>query len=339
MRLYRHVDEIDKKDKGCVVALGNFDGFHRGHHVVVGEAGRLAREMGLNLAVVVTEPHPVSFFRPDAPPFRLSPFRQRAQVLERFGVDVLLVLPFDKDLASMPAQDFVTDVLLDGLNAKHVCVGYDYRFGAKRGGGIDVLSCMGEMEGFGTTVVDAVVVGLDGYAGQVYSSTLVRTALQDGQPRKAAALLGHWWAIHGRVCKGDQRGRTIGFPTANVELGESLPPKKGVYAVRVLFDDDDTDKTVYEGVANFGARPTFDKRDLLLEVHLFNYTDDIYERHLRVELVAYLREEVKFDSLDSLKAQIKKDAVTAKVVLADPENEREHLQNLSLERYLTLHQG
>lgn len=333
MRVFRHPDEYTASDKGAVVALGNFDGFHRGHQVVIGEAGRLARAMGVNLTVVVTEPHPVSFFAPDAPPFRLTPFRERAQLLEAYGVDHLLVLPFDKNLAGLAAQDFVQDILVDAIGAMHVCVGYDYRFGRGRGGGTDVLAWMGDMEGFGLTVVSPVTVGLEGYAGDIYSSTLVRKALQNGEARKAAALLGHWWSINGRVSEGDKRGRTIGFPTANIELGESLQPKLGVYAVRVTVEDEG--KT-YTGVANIGLRPTFDKRDVLLEVHLFNYEGDLYNKHLRVQLIAFLRPEQKFDGIDALKAQIAKDCKIAKIVLSEPENSADRLEVPTLDRYLEI---
>ncbi len=333
MRLFRHIDELQKGNRGTVVALGNFDGFHRGHQVVIGEAGRTAREMGLPLTVVVTEPHPVRYFAPSVPAFRLTPFRERAQLLEKFGVDQLLVLPFDKELATMSAQDFVLDILCKGLDTKHVFVGYDYRFGKGRGGGTDVLGYMGEMEGYGLSVIKAVTVGLEGYAGEVYSSTVVRKALQNGEARKAAALLGHWFTINGRVTTGDKRGRTIGFPTANIELGESLEPKMGVYAVRVSLEGQ---TKAISGVANIGKRPTFDKRDVLMEVHLFGFDDDIYEQHLRVELVAFLRPEAKFDGLESLKAQISKDCRVAKIVLAEPENAPERLSAPTLENYLTL---
>jgi len=331
MRLFRHLSELSDSDRGTVVALGNFDGFHRGHQVVIGEAGRVAREMGLPLTVIVTEPHPVSFFAPNVPSFRLTPFRERALLLENFGVDQLLVLPFDKVLAGMSAQDFVLDILVAGLDAKHVFVGYDYRFGKGRGGGTDVLAYMGDMEGFGLSVIKAVTVGLEGYAGEVYSSSLVRQALQNGEARKAAAILGHWFTINGRVSNGDKRGRTIGFPTANIELGESLEPKQGVYAVRVRIEDEAEALT---GVANIGKRPTFDKRDVLLEVHLFGFDHDIYDRHLRVELVAFLRPEMKFEGLDSLKAQIEKDCRVAKIVLAEQENEAARLQAPTLDQYL-----
>ena len=333
MRLFRHINEFQKKDRGCVVALGNFDGFHRGHQVVIGEAGRLARAMGLHLAVVVTEPHPVSYFAPHVPSFRLTPFRERSQLLERFGVDQLLVLPFDKELASMSAQDFVLDILGTGMDAKHVFVGYDYRFGKGRGGGTDVLGYMGEMEGFGLSVINAVTVGLEGYAGEVYSSTLVRKALQNGEARKAAAILGHWFTINGRVSEGDKRGRTIGFPTANVELGESLEPKLGVYAVRVRVEGSDE---IFTGVANIGKRPTFDKRDVLMEVHLFAYDEEIYGRHLRIELVSFLRPEMKFDGIESLQKQIHSDSRVAKIVLAEPENAPDRLNAPTLDKYLQL---
>lgn len=332
MKLYRHISEVEDRLKGCVVALGNFDGFHLGHRVVIGEAGRLARDMNVPLAMVVMEPHPVSYFAPDKAPFRLTPFRERIRVLEQFGVDILVVLAFDQSLATMSAQDFVMDILVAGLDAKHVVVGYDYRFGKMRGGGGHVLGYMGEMEGFGLTVIDPVIVGIEGYAGEVYSSTLVRKALESGEARKAAALLGHWWTINGKIIHGDKRGRTIGFPTANIELGESLQPAKGVYAVRVILSDDDR---VYEGVANLGARPTFDKRDVILEVHLFDFDGDIYDRHARVEFVSFIRPEQKFDGIDALKQQIKADSHVARVILATKDNARDNLRVNGLDQYLT----
>lgn len=332
MKLYRTIEEIPDSSKGCVVALGNFDGFHRGHRVVVGEAGRLARQMGVPLAMVVTEPHPVSFFIPNKDPFRLTPYHERLKLLETFGVDLLLVLPFDNNLAGMSAQKFVMSVLVDGLNAKHVLVGYDYRFGKKRAGGTDVLSYMGAMEGFGLSVIDPVIVGIEGYAGEIYSSTLVRKALMAGEVRQAAALLGHWWTVGGKVMKGDQRGRVIGFPTANLNLGESQYPANGVYAVRVRLE---RSNRIYEGVANFGSRPTFDKLDYLLEVHLFNFKGNLYSQTINVEFVSFIRREMKFDGIDSLKKQIQHDCRVAKVILSTSENERDHLSLMTLDQYLT----
>lgn len=331
MRLFRHIDELAAANTPCVVALGNFDGLHRGHQVVLGEAGRIARERNVPLAVMVTEPHPVSFFSPERSPFRLTPFRDRACLLEHFGVEILLVLAFDQDLASTSADDFIQNVLRDGFRAEHVVVGYDYRFGAKRQGDTDLLAQEGVKHGFGLTVVEPVTVGIDGFAGDIYSSTLVRDALSSGHPRRAAALLGHWWSITGRVVEGDQRGRTIGFPTANLELGEHLEPKRGVYAVRVRCQEQGK---IFDGVANLGARPTFDKRDILLEAHIFDFSESIYGQHIEVELVSFIRPEQKFDGIDSLKAQIALDCETAKTVLQDPENRRERLLPPKLDDYL-----
>lgn len=333
MRVFHHPDEYTTKDRGTVVALGNFDGFHRGHQVVIGEAGRLAREMGLYLTVIVMEPHPVSFFAPNTPPFRLTPAEERIKLLETFGVDQLLILPFNKALASLPAQDFVHNILVKAVGAKHVCVGYDYRFGKGRGGGTDVLAWMGEMEGFGLSVIAPVTVEQEEYKAEVYSSTLIRKAIKAGEVRKAANLLGHWWAISGAVCKGDQRGRTIGFPTANIEPGDSLMPALGVYAVRVFINGA---PEMYPGVTNIGKRPTFDKRDVLAEVHLFDFKGDLYGKHLRVQLVDYIRPEQKFDGLEALTKQIKIDSEHAKIVLADPKNQAACLTAPTLDKYLEL---
>lgn len=334
MRLIRHSDTMPADLQGSVVALGNFDGLHRGHQVVLGEAARLARQKGVPLSVVVTEPHPVRFFAPDAPPFRLTPMRERAQLLESFGVDLLLVLTFDAELAGTAAQDFVRTTLVQDLKAEAVVVGYDYRFGKGRAGDSDLLAVMGADHAFDVYVVDAVTVGIDGFAGEIYSSTIVREALNEGRPRRAAALLGHWWTVAGRVLKGDQRGRTIGFPTANVELGERLVPKLGVYAVRVHIEGESEPR---DGVANLGKRPTFDKKDVLLEVHIFDFAEDIYDRHVSVELVSFLRGEHKFDGLESLKAQIAKDSETARTVLADPENAHNRLAPPRFDVYADLY--
>lgn len=334
MRLFRHVDEISEVSQGAVVALGNFDGFHRGHQVVLGEAGRLARTWGVPLAVVVTEPHPVHYFAPDNAPFRLTPFRERALLLERFGVDALLVLPFDKELASTSAEDFIQNVLVGGFNAHHLVVGYDYRFGRGRAGDVELLAGQGQEHAFGLAVIDPVTVGIDGFAGEVYSSTLVRQALKEGKPRRAAALLGHWWTISGRVVHGEKRGRQIGFPTLNLELGERLEPNHGVYAVRVSLADRGE---VIDGVANLGARPTFDKSDVLLEVYLLDFEGDLYDCHIDVELVCAIRDVQKFSGLEALKEQIEKDVETARTVLGDPENARERLLLPRLADYLALY--
>ncbi|WP_229773629.1 bifunctional riboflavin kinase/FAD synthetase [Iodidimonas muriae] len=334
MEILRHPLSLPPSLRGSVAALGNFDGFHRGHQVVVGEAGRLARDMGVPLAVVTTEPHPRSFFRPNDPPFRLTPFRERAWLLEQFGVDLLVSLPFDATLSHFPPQQFVTEILCEKLGVLHLLAGYDYRFGAKRAGGSDLLAWMGKMEGFGLSVVEPVTFGIEGAAGQIYSSSLVRDTLREGRARRAASLLGHWWTLSGHVQEGDKRGRTIGFPTANLALEDVLHPKFGVYAVRVTVEGDDA---IYGGVANLGCRPTFDKQDVTLETFLFDFEGDLYGRHIRVEFVGFVRAEQKFSGIEELKAQIAQDCQTARTLLSDPENARDHLPPPRLDRYLADH--
>jgi len=331
VEIVRHPEETPSHARGCVAALGNFDGFHRGHQAVVGEAGRLARAMRAPLAVITTEPHPRRYFRPDDPPFRLTPFRERAYLLERFGVDVLGALTFDESLAGTPAPDFVLEVLLRGFGALNVVVGFNYRFGKGRGGGVDTLAWMGEMEGFGVSAVPPVYIENGPQAGETYSSSAIREALGDGRAREAGELLGHWWALSGRIVEGDRRGRTIGFPTINLALGETMRPCFGVYAVRVEIEGE---AALIDGVANIGRRPTFDKTEALLEVHLFDFAGDLYGRHARVEIVDFLRPEQPFDGLAALKAQICEDCETARIRLADPANARERLLPAALEAYL-----
>ncbi len=340
MRILRHSADITPAFRGGVVALGNFDGLHRGHQVVIGEAGRLARAMDAPFAVFVTEPHPRQFFRPDAPPFRLTPFRERVRLMQGFAPDLLLAPAFDRTLAGTHHADFVREILLAHLGARHLVVGFDYRFGRGRGGSVETLAWMGAMEGFGLTVVPPVRFGIEGAAGEVYSSSLVRAALREGRARRAAALLGHWWSISGHVRRGDRRGRELGFPTANILLpAESVRPRHGVYAVRLLIEEADGGSAgeAFEGVANFGRRPTVGDAGELLEVHLFDFDGDLYGRHVRVEFVGFIRPERRFEGLDALKAQIARDVRAARLLLADPENRRDHLPPPTLERYLAEH--
>ena len=262
------------------------------------------------LGVLVFEPHPQQFFFPDRPFFRLTPFRAKARLLEKIGVDVLAALPFDERMSQKLAPEFVLDVLVNGLHAVHVVAGYDFRFGKGRGGDAAALSYMGEMEGFGVSIVEEVKEG-----GVTYSSTRIRELLARGDPRGAAKLLGHWWTVETHVQGGDKRGRTIGFPTANFSLEDHVEPALGVYAVKIEIEDG-PHKGVHDGVANVGRRPTFDKEDVVLEVHIFDFEGDIYGAHAAVSFIEYLRPEQKFDGLDSLKAQIAKDGAKAREVLA-----------------------
>ena len=291
-----------------MLALGNFDGVHRGHRALIGEARRIAKETGRRLAALVFEPYPREFFRPDDEPFRLTPFRAKARLLSELGVEFLIVLGFDAEMAGKLAQDFVMEVLVRELEVTHVVVGEDFRFGKGRGGDVAVLGYMGEMEGFGVTVFKAVVEN-----GEKISSTKVRAALKAGRPEEAARLLGHWWTVEGHVAPGDRRGRVLGYPTANLKLEHTLQPVFGVYAVRVR---PASGEQVYDGVANFGLRPMFALAAPLMEVHLFDFSGELYGEVLTVELIAYLRGEENFADLEALKTQIAKDCEAARRVLA-----------------------
>jgi len=310
MRIFRHFEDLPPDVKGGVVAIGNFDGVHLGHQEVIGEAGRLARAQGVPWVVLSFEPHPRMVFQPDQEPFRLTPFRLKARCIEESGVDALVVLPFDRDFAQHSAEDFIAKVLVDGLAATHVVCGYNFYFGAKRKGSPDMLLQAGQQHGYGFTCVNP-VKDSDGIA---YSSTRVRGLLEQGDVRAAEAVLGHRFEIEGRVVKGDQRGRTIGFPTCNVELDEYLIPALGVYAIRAGVDEG-VQTRWYDGVCNIGKRPTFNKRDILLEAHLFDFEGDLYGKHLRVALIDFLRPEQKFNGLDEITAQISKDCIQAKDIL------------------------
>jgi riboflavin kinase / FMN adenylyltransferase len=310
MHVFRHFENLPDEVRGASVAVGNFDGVHLGHRAVIGEAGRIAHDQNIPWAVLSFEPHPRSLFTPDQAPYRLTPFRIKARHIEELGVDNLIVLHFDQELASLSADDFIMKVLVEGLVARHVVSGYDFVFGHRRAGNCELLLHKGQEQGFDFTCVSAVDDG-----ETVYSSTGVRNCLKAGDPRGAAALLGRPFEIEGRVEHGDARGRTIGFPTANLHMGEYLHPAHGVYAVRAGIDEGTSTKWM-EGVANFGSRPTFDNKDTIFEAHLFDFDGDLYGRHLRIALVDFLREEKKFDGPDDLKAQIAIDSDMARRILA-----------------------
>lgn len=312
MLLLRHHETVPDSAKGAVITLGNFDGFHKGHQMVLKRAAGIANELSAPLAVLTTEPHPRTFFAPDAPPFRLMSLRNKAHALEAYGVDVLFALTFNAEMAAMLAQDFVTDVLLDDMGGRHLVAGYDYRFGKDRGGSADMLRQMGSAEDVGVTIIEPIAED-----GDIYSSTLIRQHLREGRTVEAADLMGHWWTVEGRVEEGDRRGRTIGFPTANLVLSDYLQPAFGVYAVRGEIEDG-PHRGGFQGVANLGRRPTFGDNDVNFEIHLFDFDGDIYGEHLRVDLIDFIRPERKFDGLEALKIQISKDAEAARAKLADP---------------------
>ncbi|MDH5748954.1 MAG: bifunctional riboflavin kinase/FAD synthetase [Rhodospirillales bacterium] len=312
MRIFRHFEALPAECRGAVVAIGNFDGVHRGHKAVIGEAGSLARAAGVPWAVLTFEPHPRTVFRPADEPFRLTPFRAKAHHIEEMGADILIVQHFDKEFSLRSAEDFVTEVLVEGLAAHHVVSGYDFVFGHGRGGDCDLLLHMGKEKGFGFTAVQAVV---DEH-GDVYSSTRVRDCLRNADPKAAARILGRPFEIDGRVEHGDKRGRTIGWPTANLYLDEFLRPARGGYVIRAGIDKGAA--TVWhDGIANLGIRPTFEKSDLVLEVHLFDFNGDLYGQHLRVQFIDFLRPEIKFDSVEALIARIEADVITARRILSE----------------------
>ena len=313
MRLIRTWREIRDEAAGAVVAVGNFDGVHEGHRAVIGAAVEAARSAGAPAGVLTFEPHPRTWFRPEQAPFRLTPLRSKVRQLEALGIDLLYVLPFDEAMAGRTAEAFVEEILIAGLQIARVVVGYDFVFGKGRGGSVATLQDYSAAGRFGLTVVPAV----DDETGASYSSTRIRQALRDGDPATAAALLGRSWEIEGHVLPGDRRGRTIGFPTANLDISDYLRPRYGVYAVLVALDQPDGGAPVWlPAVANLGKRPTIGDDKLLLEVNIFDFDRDIYGRLARVRFVDYVRPERKFDGLDALKAQIAKDAAAARRIIA-----------------------
>ena len=316
MRIFRHYTHLPRSARGSVVALGNFDGVHRGHQAVISSAGAIASGSGVAHTVMTFEPHPRSVFQPQIQPFRLTPLRIKARCIEALGVDHLFVQHFDREFSRMEAEAFVTGVLCDGVAASHVVAGCDFVFGHGRKGDCDLLECMAAERGFDFTRVPQAVDG----SGAAYSSTTVRELIAFGEPARAAVLLGRLFEIEGRVVPGDGRGRTLGFPTANVHFEDFLLPATGVYAVRAGIDLGP--KTLWrDGVTNFGSRPTFGGGEKVLEVHLFGDCDDLGDdlrgRHLRVALAAYLRPEKTFDGAAQLQAQIADDIAAAKTALAE----------------------
>jgi riboflavin kinase / FMN adenylyltransferase len=314
IRVIRHPGPRSHHPRGAVLAMGNFDGLHRGHALLIGRAREVAREHGRPTAVLTFEPHPRSVFVPNAEPFRLTPFRVKERELARLGVDLLFVQHFDLGFAAKSAEDFLGEIIVEAIGASHVVVGWDCTFGKSRRGTPDFLRAAGPQRGFGVTIVEPI----RGADQTVYSSTQIRELLRAGKPREAAALLGRFWEIDGRVEAGNRRGRTIGFPTANLDFDDYLRPAFGVYAVRVSGDgpDDPLAGRTVDGVANLGLRPTIGGSAPLLEAHLFDTDIDLYGRHLRVALVEFIRPEQKFAGLDALKAQIAADAVRARDILA-----------------------
>lgn len=294
-------------DRGASVALGNFDGVHRGHQQVIAGAAGAAKATGAPLAVITFDPHPRRLFQPDEPAFRLMTVEQQARALDDMGVDRLYVLNFDFEMANFSDRGFVEHVLHEGLGVSHVAVGFDISFGKGRTGSPEAMAAYGAEFGFTVSVAAAA-----GEGAEKFSSTGVRAALRDGRPEEATAILGRPFAIEGVVRRGKQLGRTLGFPTANVFMADYVVPRLGVYATRTRLPDG----RVYAGVANIGNNPTTGEVETRLEVWLFDFDEDLYGQVIETQLIAFLRPEEKFGSIDEMVVQIRRDEAAARGILA-----------------------
>ena len=293
--------------RASIVALGNFDGFHLGHQAVVGRAIQRGFHERRPVIVATFDPHPVRFFKPDLPPFRLTTLDQREALFAHAGADAMLVFEFNEALRSTSAEDFVTELLAKRIGAAGVVTGDDFTFGKARGGNAELLRTLGEQHGVVAETVAPVLLD-----GERISSGRIREALEAGDTATATHLLSRDFAVEGVVQRGDARGRELGYPTANLTLGDYQRPKYGIYAVRVTLDDG----SEHPGVASLGVRPTFDPPQELLEAHLLDFDGDLYGRRIEVALHAFIRDEQKFDSLDALAAEMRDDEAQARKLLA-----------------------
>lgn len=308
MRWLDHRDPMPEPLRGAVIALGNFDGFHAGHQAVAGEAIRWAQIEGRPSIIATFDPHPVRHFRPDVPPFRLTTLEQRQELYLAAGATAMLVFHFDADLAGTSAEDFIRTILIERFGAHGVVTGGDFTFGKGAKGNVALLRSLGGELGLQSRVVEPVADG-----GEVVSSSRIRQALRDGDPQLAARLLTRPFAIRGIVEHGDKRGRTIGYPTANLAIDSYLRPKYGIYAVtgRILATGE-----VLQGAANIGIRPQFEPPKELLEPFFFEFSGDLYGQEIEVAFHHFLRGEAKFDSLDALIEQMDKDCAEARRLLS-----------------------
>jgi riboflavin kinase/FMN adenylyltransferase len=306
MELIRGVHNLRPEHRGCVATIGNYDGLHLGHRKVLRQLVHQAQEDRLPSLVMSFEPTPMEFFCRDKAPARLSTFREKVEQFGELEVDRFFCVRFNWELAEMSPEQFVRDLLVDGIAARHLVVGDDFRFGRDRSGDFDTLLAAGRTHGF--DVVDTPSYSIDGLR---VSSTVVREALARGDLGKAEKMLGRRYSMSGRVTRGDQLGRKLGYPTANIRVDRRRPPLTGVFAVQVLGLGPARD-----AVASLGTRPTVDGKEMRLEVHIFDFDEDIYGRHIRVEFVARLREERRFESVELMTEQLGRDAASARALLA-----------------------
>ena len=307
MRTIRGWRDLKPEDRGACVAFGSFDGVHLGHERVIRLAAEAAKDLGAPLGVVSFEPHPWRWFHPDDPPFLLTTPAQQARRFQALGVERSYVLPFDDHLAGLSAEAFAEEALAEGLGVRHVVVGFDASFGRGRTGDGDLLTALGKTLGFGVTIAPP----LADEAGAKLSSTAARRALQAGDPGTAAEILGRPFAIEGVVQQGRKLGRTLGYPTANVPLGEYVRPMLGIYATCTRL----ADGRILPGVSSIGENPTVGAVEARLEVHLFDFDEDIYGQTIETELIGFLRPELRFDSVELMVRQIDADAEQARQAL------------------------
>ena len=311
MRLIRGLHNLRDGDRGCVATIGNFDGVHLGHRTVFQKLLLRGRELGLPATVITFEPQPMEYFQPDAAPARLTRLREKLAAIHADGIDRVMLLEFGPRLAAMPADVFIEQLLVQGLGVRYLLVGDDFRFGRNRGGDFALLAAAGQQHGFQVENLHTITHG-----EARISSTRVREALDRGDLDQARQLLGRGYAMCGRVTHGDKRGRSIGFPTANINLHRRASPLRGVFAVMVH----GLEQEALAGVANIGRRPTVDGAEERLEVHLFDFDGEIYGTHLSVEFRLRLRDEQRFESFGALKAQIARDAAAAREFLGVARN-------------------
>ena len=311
MQVIRGLHNLTPASHGCAATIGNFDGVHLGHQAVLGQLAERAGDLGLPTTVIIFEPQPQEYFAPDQAPPRLTRLREKLAALRRFSVDRVLCIRFDRAFAELTADEFVQRVLIDGLGVRYLVVGDDFRFGRGRTGDFDFLVRAGERAGFQVAHMHSFELN-----GARVSSTRIRATLRDGDLAAAEQMLGRSYRMLGRVAHGDKRGRTIGFPTANLFLHRRNTPIQGVFAVEMY----GLEREPLYGVANVGTRPTVDGTRSLLEVHLFDFAGDIYGRHVAVDFVHRIRAEKKFASFDELKLQIQRDVEQARAFFAQRDN-------------------
>jgi len=311
MRIIRDPAFIAPEDKGAAAAIGNFDGVHLGHQAVIDLARKAAEDLNAPLGIMTFEPHPRSYFAAEAPAFRLMNAEAKASRMEKLGIERLYEVPFNEALSSLSPRDFAQKIIADQLGLKHIVIGADFCYGKGRAGTAEDLVRYGKEMGFGVTISPLLQI-----AEADVSSTAIRQALSDGKPAEAARMLGHWHRIEGEVIRGDQRGRDLGYPTANMSISGLHPPKFGVYAVKVDVLDGPHEGS-YDGAASIGVRPMFGENVPNCETFLFDFKGDLYGSILSVALVEYLRPEEKFDGLDALITQMDADCLRAREILRD----------------------